>query len=408
MWAAQRLHINPPSGLARFLNNTGWGSLSVLCFRLIGVGWSAGGLIRRWEKPSHLHRVATARLKLGSPWSERCHPAMACSLLVRRAEGTSLTSKSQFRTRKTKENNNNEDSNSSYRKVERSHHVPRTLCWFSAEDDFGKTVIINKELTRLNIGIACLQETRLADNGSLRESRYTFLWQGFFPGRAEAAWLGFAVRNSLLATIETPTVGSERIIALRMETSIGFANFLSVYAPTLMFSQEVKDKFYETLEEKVSQIPRYESLYLLGDFNARVGSDWQAWLTCLGYFGVGKLNENGQRLLELCCAVATMSSASPTATSSAKTAQSVLETSPVPPLASRWPRHHQENGPQQRPSDTKLPQRTDHSLVGSKIRLKPCKIHHAKTKGSPPLQHLRHCWPSQGLELCRDHLEEAC
>ena len=35
-------------------------------------------------------------------------------------------------------------------------------------DDFRKTAIINKELTRLNIDVACLQETRLADSGSLR------------------------------------------------------------------------------------------------------------------------------------------------------------------------------------------------------------------------------------------------
>ena len=46
-------------------------------------------------------------------------------------------------------------------------------------DDSRKTAIINKELTRLNIDVACLQETRLADSGSLRESDYTFFWQGF-------------------------------------------------------------------------------------------------------------------------------------------------------------------------------------------------------------------------------------
>ena len=45
-------------------------------------------------------------------------------------------------------------------------------------DDFRKTAIINKELTRLNIDVACLQETRLADSGSLRELTYTFFWQG--------------------------------------------------------------------------------------------------------------------------------------------------------------------------------------------------------------------------------------
>ena len=40
-----------------------------------------------------------------------------------------------------------------------------------------------------------------------------------------------------------------------MEISTEFANFLSVYAPTLRSSKEVKDEFYETQEETAPQIP---------------------------------------------------------------------------------------------------------------------------------------------------------
>ena len=162
-------------------------------------------------------------------------------------------------------------------------------------DESRKTAIINKELTWLNFDVAGLQETGLANSSSLRESDIIF-WQGLSQDELRQ----HGVRNSLLATIETLTGGSKRITALRM-TSTGFANFLSAYAPTLTSSQEVKDQFYENLEKTVSQIPRSESLYLLGDFNACVGSNWQAWPACLGQFGVGKLNENNQRLLELFC-----------------------------------------------------------------------------------------------------------
>ena len=45
-------------------------------------------------------------------------------------------------------------------------------------DDARKTAVIDRELARLNIDIACLQETRLADSGSIREANYTFFWQG--------------------------------------------------------------------------------------------------------------------------------------------------------------------------------------------------------------------------------------
>ena len=42
--------------------------------------------------------------------------------------------------------------------------------------DIRKTAIIDKELSRLSVDIACLQETRLADSGTLREKNYTFFW----------------------------------------------------------------------------------------------------------------------------------------------------------------------------------------------------------------------------------------
>ena len=62
---------------------------------------------------------------------------------------------------------------------------------------------------------------------------------------------------------------------------------MSVYAPTLA-------------NPDVKTIPDSIPLFLLGDFNARVGYNREAWPTCLGHFGVGKINDNGQRLLELC------------------------------------------------------------------------------------------------------------
>ncbi|GFS02718.1 craniofacial development protein 2 [Elysia marginata] len=48
------------------------------------------------------------------------------------------------------------------------------------------------------------------------------------------------------------------------------------------------------------RIPNKDNLILLGDFNARVVADSCSWPNYIGHFGVGKLNENGQRLLELC------------------------------------------------------------------------------------------------------------
>ncbi|RUS72294.1 hypothetical protein EGW08_019940 [Elysia chlorotica] len=69
---------------------------------------------------------------------------------------------------------------------------------------------------------------------------------------------------------------------------------LSVFAPTLSSSAEMKDEFYEELEVTS------ERLYLHKDFSAWVGANHDSWPRCISHFGVGKLIKNGQRLLELC------------------------------------------------------------------------------------------------------------
>ena len=165
-------------------------------------------------------------------------------------------------------------------------------------DDARKTAVIDCELHRLNIDIAALQETRLPDSGSLKEEHYTFFWQGKNAEETREHGVGFAVRNTLLCMINPPTDGTERILSLQLSTAQGPVNLVCTYAPTLHSSPEDKDKFYESLDAAVSKIPATELIHILGDSNARVGADHESWPDVLGHHGIGKMNENGQRLLE--------------------------------------------------------------------------------------------------------------
>ena len=251
-------------------------------------------------------------------------------------------------------------------------------------DDARKTAVIDRELARLNIDIACLQETRLADSGSIRETNYTFFWQGLSQDEPRQHGVGFAVRNSLSAAIEPPTEGTERILALRLSTTAGFVNLLSIYAPTLCSTSEAKDQFYEALDEAISRVPSTEGLLLLGDFNARVGADHDTWPSCLGHHGIGRMNENGQRLLELCCHHGLC------VTNTYFKCKERHKVSWRHPRSRHW---HQLDLVITRRADLRsiLHTRsyhsadcdTDHSLICSKVRLTTKKIHRSKTKGLP-------------------------
>ena len=65
-------------------------------------------------------------------------------------------------------------------------------------NDVRKTAIINDELLRLNVDIAALQETRLANTGSIKEKNYTFYWKGKDSNERRIHGVCFAVRNNLL------------------------------------------------------------------------------------------------------------------------------------------------------------------------------------------------------------------
>ena len=56
---------------------------------------------------------------------------------------------------------------------------------------------------------------------------------------------------------------------------------------------EVKDKFYDDLDSVISATPRTVKLILLGDFNARVGTEHQTWKGVIGTEGIWKCNSNG-------------------------------------------------------------------------------------------------------------------
>ncbi|KAM3968329.1 proton-coupled amino acid transporter-like protein acs [Aphomia sociella] len=74
-----------------------------------------------------------------------------------------------------------------------------------------------------------------------------------------------------------------------------------VYAPKLDKSDDIKDKFYNELAQCLDSINAREKILLLGDFNARVRRDYEAWSGVLGSgHGVGNMNSNGQLLLSLC------------------------------------------------------------------------------------------------------------
>ena len=73
---------------------------------------------------------------------------------------------------------------------------------------------------------------------------------------------------------------------------------IQVYAPTSNAEETEVEQFYEYLQDLLELTPKKDVLFIIGDWNAKVGS--QEILGVTGKFGLGVQNEAGQRLTEFC------------------------------------------------------------------------------------------------------------
>ena len=71
---------------------------------------------------------------------------------------------------------------------------------------------------------------------------------------------------------------------------------IQVYAPTSNAEEAEVEQFYEDLQYLLEITPQKDVFFIIGDWNAKVGSQETPGVT--GKFGLGMQNEAGQRLIE--------------------------------------------------------------------------------------------------------------
>ena len=71
---------------------------------------------------------------------------------------------------------------------------------------------------------------------------------------------------------------------------------IQAYAPTSNAEEAEAERFYEDLQDHLEVTPPKDVLFIIGDWNAKVGSQETPGVT--GKFGLGVQNEAGQRLIE--------------------------------------------------------------------------------------------------------------
>ncbi|VDL90853.1 unnamed protein product [Schistocephalus solidus] len=164
--------------------------------------------------------------------------------------------------------------------------------------------LVTRELARYKVEIAVLNETRFYEQGQMEEmgAGYTFFWSG--RPRAERCDAGFAfnIRNDIVGRLPCLPQGiNDRLMSLCLPLREDqFTTITSAYTPPITSSNAAKDEFYEDPHALLATVPKVDNLIVLGDFNARVGTDHATWQGVLGPNGLGSCNENGLLLLRTC------------------------------------------------------------------------------------------------------------
>jgi len=61
------------------------------------------------------------------------------------------------------------------------------------------------------------------------------------------------------------------------------------------------ERFYQDLPQTVKQVPKGDMLFVVGDFNAKVGRrEPSAMSSAVGLYGLGETNKAGEQLEDFC------------------------------------------------------------------------------------------------------------
>ena len=88
------------------------------------------------------------------------------------------------------------------------------------------------------------------------------------------------------------------MISVRFQGKLFNITVIQVYVLTSNAEEAELERLYEDLQDLLELTPKIDVLFIIGDWNAKVGS--QEILGVTGKFGLGGQNEAGQRLIEFC------------------------------------------------------------------------------------------------------------
>ena len=157
----------------------------------------------------------------------------------------------------------------------------------------GKLEVVKQEMARVNVDILGISELKWTGMGEFNSDDHYIYYCG----------QEYLRRNGVAITVNKRVrigfnLKNDRMISVRFQGKPFNITVIQAYAPTSNAEEAEVEWFYEDLQDLLELTPKKDVLFIIKDWNAKVGSQETPVVT--GKFGLGVQNEAGQRLIEFC------------------------------------------------------------------------------------------------------------
>ena len=164
----------------------------------------------------------------------------------------------------------------------------------------GNIAQASREMKKRGIDIMGISETHWTGQGKVVLQRGDTIIHSGREDDNHRGGVGILMTRFAARSLMDWTPISERIITARFYSKHVKMTIVHVYAPIEDAEESVQDEFYERLQDVLNNKKEHDMLVITGDMNAKVGEDNRGYEGIMGRHGIGRMNDNGDRLCEFC------------------------------------------------------------------------------------------------------------
>ena len=153
----------------------------------------------------------------------------------------------------------------------------------------GKLEVVKQEMARVNIDILAIRELKWTGMGEFNsDDHYIYsCGQEFLRRNGVAIIVSKKVQNAILGF----SLKNDRMVSVRLQGKPFNIMVIQGYALTSNVEEAEVEQFYEDLQDLLELTPKKDVLFIIGDWNAKIGSQEIPGVT--GDSGRGVQNEAG-------------------------------------------------------------------------------------------------------------------